>query len=182
MCVPNVSEGRDREKIERMAAVIVGSPGVKLIDQSSDEDHNRSVFSYIGSADAVLAATKRLAEIVFEIVDMRIQKGSHPRQGALDVVPFIPVGETTTEDALAVARDFGAFVGEKGVPVYYYEAAATSPTRESLVDVRVGQYEGLERRSRGPSGRPMRDRPRSSRRWAACRSLCAPHLSRSTLT
>jgi glutamate formiminotransferase len=154
MCVPNVSEGRDREKIARMAAVITGSPGVKLIDQSSDEDHNRSVFSYLGSADAVLAATKLLAATVFETIDMRTHQGSHPRQGALDVVPFVPLGETTTEDALAVARDFGAFVGEQGVPVYYYEAAATSPTRENLVDVRLGQYEGLAEKIVRPEWAP----------------------------
>lgn len=154
MCVPNVSEGRDAEKIEVMAAVITSTPGVKLIDRSSDEDHNRSVFSYIGGADAVLAASERLAETVFEIVDMRTQKGSHPRQGALDVVPFIPIGDATTEHALAVARAFGAFVGSKGVPVYYYEAAATSPARESLVDVRVGEYEGLEEKIKRPEWAP----------------------------
>ena len=154
MCVPNVSEGRDTEKIERMAAVIADTPGVKLIDRSSDEDHNRSVFSYIGDADSVLTASKRLAEVVFEMVDMRTQKGSHPRQGALDVVPFIPVGEATTDDALAAARAFGAFIGGKGVPVYYYEAAATSPARESLVDVRAGQYEGLEQKIKRPEWAP----------------------------
>jgi glutamate formiminotransferase len=154
MCVPNVSEGRDVEKIEKLTAAIRETPGVTLMDVSSDEDHNRSVFSYMGDSDAVLTATKRLAETVFEIVDMTTQTGSHPRQGALDVTPFIPVGDTTTDEALAVARAFGAFVASKGIPVYYYEAAATSPQRVSLVDVRVGQYEGLEEKIRRPEWAP----------------------------
>jgi glutamate formiminotransferase len=154
MCVPNVSEGRDADRIERLADAIRQTPGVTLMDLSSDEDHNRSVFSYIGDAEPVLAATKALAELVFETVDMTTQKGSHPRQGALDVAPFIPVGETTTEEALEVARAFGRFVGEQGVPVYYYEAAATRPERTSLVDVRVGQYEGLAEKIVKPGWEP----------------------------
>jgi len=154
MCVPNVSEGRDADRIEKLADAIRQTPGVTLMDYSSDEDHNRSVFSYIGDPEPVLAATKALAETVFETVDMTTQKGSHPRQGALDVAPFIPVGDTTTEEALEVARAFGRFVGEKGVPVYYYEAAATKPERTSLVDVRVGQYEGLSEKITKPGWEP----------------------------
>lgn len=154
MCVPNVSEGRDQDKVESLAQLLREQPGVKLIDFSSDADHNRSVFSYLGDATSVLAATKLFAERVLELVDMTTQTGSHPRQGALDVVPFIPVGDTTTEEALAVAREFGAFVGRRGVPVYYYEAAATSPDRVSLIDVRVGQYEGLEEKIKKPEWVP----------------------------
>ena len=154
MCVPNVSEGRDQEKVERLAGLLREQPGVKLIDYSADADHNRSVFSYLGDSASVLAATKLFAERVFELVDMTTHKGSHPRHGALDTVPFIPVGDTTTEEAVAIARAFGRFVGEKGIPVYYYEDAATRPERVSLVDVRRGEYEALEEKLKDPAWVP----------------------------
>ena len=154
MCVPNVSEGRDQEKVERLAGLLREQPGVTLIDHSADADHNRSVFSYLGDSASVLAATKLFAERVFELVDMTTHKGSHPRHGALDTVPFIPVGDTTTEEAVAIARAFGRFVGEKGIPVYYYEDAATRPERVSLVDVRRGEYEALEEKLKDPAWVP----------------------------
>lgn len=154
MCVPNVSEGRDREVIDRLAQVVRDQPGVKLIDLSSDADHNRSVFSFLGSPDDVLAATKVFALAVLEAVDMTVHKGGHPRHGALDTVPFIPIGETTSEEAVAIARDFGAFIGARGVPVYYYEDAATRPERVSLVDVRKGEYEALPEKLKDPSWQP----------------------------
>ncbi len=143
MCVPNVSEGRDREKLAELVELLAGQPGIKLLDYSADADHNRSVYSYLGEPEAVLAATKLFAERVFSLVDMATHRGGHPRQGALDTVPFIPLGEATMADAVEVARAFGRTVGEWGVPVYYYEAAATSPERVSLVNVRRGEYEGL---------------------------------------
>ena len=154
MCVPNVSEGRDQAKVEQLAALIRAQPGVKLIDLSADKDHNRSVYSYLGEPQAVLEATKVFAQTVLEVVDMTTHAGSHPRHGALDTVPFIPVGETTTEEAVAVAREFGRFVGDLGVPVYYYEDAATRPERVSLVDVRKGEYEALAEKLRDPFWAP----------------------------
>lgn len=154
MCVPNVSEGRDHAKIDELAALLRAQPGVKLIDLSSDADHNRSVFSYLGSPDAVLEATKAFAVRVLELVDMSVHKGSHPRNGALDTVPFIPVGETTTGEAVAVAREFGRYIGGRGVPVYYYEDAATRPERVSLVDVRKGEYEALAKKLEDPAWAP----------------------------
>ncbi len=154
MCVPNVSEGRDQAKIDQLASLLREQPGVKLIDHSSDADHNRSVFSYLGSPEAVLEATKAFAVMVLELVDMTSHKGRHPRNGALDTVPFIPVGETTTEEAVAIAREFGRFVGERGVPVYYYEDAASRPERVSLVDVRSGEYEALEQKLRDAAWAP----------------------------
>ena len=154
MCVPNVSEGRDQAKVEQLAALIRAQPGVKLIDLSADKDHNRSVYSYLGEPQAVLEATKVFARAVLEMVDMTIHAGSHPRHGALDTVPFIPVGETTTEEAVAVAREFGRFVGDLGVPVYYYEDAATRPERVSLVDVRKGEYEALAEKLKDPFWAP----------------------------
>jgi glutamate formiminotransferase len=154
MCVPNVSEGRDRDKVESFMTSITRDPRVRLIDVSVDKDHNRSVFSYMGDPQPVLEATKRLADSVFALVDMTTHTGSHPRQGALDVVPFIPVGSMTTAEAVAVARDFGRFVGEKGIPVFYYEDAATRPERVSLVDVRKGEYEGLAQKLLDPAWVP----------------------------
>jgi glutamate formiminotransferase len=154
MCVPNVSEGRDQDKVERLAGLLRSQPGVKLMDLSSDADHNRSVFSYLGEPAPVLAATKLFAEMVLQLVDMTSQQGSHPRNGALDTVPFVPVGDTTTEEAVAIARDFGRFIGEKGIPVFYYEDAATRPDRVSLVDVRKGEYEALEGKLRDPAWAP----------------------------
>lgn len=154
MCVPNVSEGRDQATVDRLAGLIRSQPGVKLIDLSSDGDHNRSVYSYLGEIDAVLAATKVFAAAVIDAVDMTKHTGGHPRNGALDTVPFIPVGDTTTEEAVAVAKDFGKWLGELGVPVYYYEDAATRPERRNLVDVREGQYEALPEKLKDPFWTP----------------------------
>ena len=154
MCVPNVSEGRDQATVERLAELLREQPGVKLIEVSSDPDHNRSVFSYLGSPEAVLAATRLFALAVLDVIDMTVHTGSHPRNGALDTVPFIPVGDTTTEEAVAVAREFGRFVGEKGVPVFYYEDAATRPERVSLGDIRRGGYEALAEKLRDAAWAP----------------------------
>jgi glutamate formiminotransferase len=154
MCVPNVSEGRDQATVDRLADLIRSQPGVKLIDLSADGDHNRSVYSYLGEIDAVLAATKVFAAAVIDAVDMTTHAGGHPRNGALDTVPFIPVGDTTTEEAVAVAKDFGTWLGEQGVPVYYYEDAATCPERRNLVDVREGQYEALAEKLKDPFWKP----------------------------
>jgi glutamate formiminotransferase len=154
MCVPNVSEGKDQATVDRLADLIRSQPGVKLIDLSADGDHNRSVYSYLGEIDAVLAATKVFAAAVIDAVDMTKHSGSHPRHGALDTVPFIPVGDTTTEEAVAVAKDFGKWLGARGVPVYYYEDAATRPERRNLVDVREGQYEALPEKLKDPYWKP----------------------------
>ncbi len=154
MCVPNVSEGRDQATVDRLADLLRSQPGVKLIDLSSDGDHNRSVYSYLGGTDAVLAATKVFAAAVIDAVDMTKHTGGHPRNGALDTVPFIPVGDTTTEEAVAVAREFGKWLGDRGVPVYYYEDACTRPERRNLVDVREGQYEALPEKMKDPFWAP----------------------------
>ncbi|NLG65527.1 MAG: glutamate formimidoyltransferase [Actinobacteria bacterium] len=154
MCVPNVSEGRNRDTIARLTAVLTEDPHITLIDASSDPDHHRSVFAYLGEAESVLAATERLAEEVFRLLDMTDHTGSHPRQGALDVVPFVPLGSTTMEEAVHVAHEFGRFIGARGVPVYYYENAATRPERVSLVDVRKGEYESLAEKLKDPAWAP----------------------------
>ena len=154
LCEPNFSEGRDRALIEQVVDQVRGFPRVKLLDYSSDADHNRSVLTYLGEPEAVLAATQAMAARVYELVDMRAQHGSHPRMGALDVAPFIPVSGMSTEEAVEIARSFGRFAGGLGVPVYYYEQAATRPEREKLPSIRKGEYEGLEAKMKDPAWAP----------------------------
>jgi glutamate formiminotransferase / 5-formyltetrahydrofolate cyclo-ligase len=153
MCVPNISEGTDLSVVEKVVDKIRAS-NVVLLDYSSDADHNRSVISYIGEPEAVVAATKELVKTAVELIDMSKQKGSHPRQGAVDVVPFIPVSGIEEKESVEIAHEFGRFVGELGVPVYFYEDAAKHPDRKNLVKVRKGQYEALEEKLKDPYWAP----------------------------
>jgi len=151
MCVPNISEGTDLSVIEQVVETVTSAPGVILLDHSWDGDHNRAVISYIGAPDPVVAATKNLVKKAVELIDMSTHEGSHPRQGAVDVVPFIPVRGISTEEAVEIAHDFGSWIGsELEVPVYFYEDAATRPERQSLPKVRKGQYEALEEKLKDP--------------------------------
>ena len=155
MCVPNISEGTDLSVVEKVVDTIRSAPAVKLLDYSSNSDHNRSVITYIGQPELVVEATKKLAETALTLIDMTLQKGSHPRQGAVDVVPFIPIRGITEEEAVKVARDFGRYVGDElDVPVYFYEDAATCPERRSLAKVRKGQYEALAEKLKDPQWVP----------------------------
>lgn len=154
MCVPNVSEGRVLSIVDEIAAEVKSTKAVKLIDLSSDKDHNRSVFTYLGEAEAVLEATKKLADKAYELIDMTVHKGDHPRMGAVDVVPFIPVRGIDSLEAVEASKAFGKHVGAKGIPVYYYEDAATCPERLSLVSIRKGQYEGLASKLKDPKWKP----------------------------
>jgi len=153
-CVPNVSEGRDPAALERMVAAVRNTPGVELLDWSADADHNRAVLTYAGEPEAVLIGTQALCREAFAVIDMRTHEGAHPRLGAVDVIPFVPLRGVTTEEAVAVARRLGEWIGEQGVPVYYYQDAATRPERQSLPDVRRGEYEGLAARISTPEGAP----------------------------
>jgi len=143
MCVPNISEGREMATIEAVADAIRGTPGVKLLDYSADAHHNRSVFTFLGQPEAVLQAAQAMTRVALERIDMRHHQGAHPRLGAVDVVPFVPVRGMEMRAAVEIARRFGRFVGELGIPVYYYEEAATRPERRNLADIRKGEYEGL---------------------------------------
>ena len=155
MCVPNISEGTDLTVVEKVVDTIRSAPGVMLLDYSSNADHNRSVITYIGTPEAVVAASKNLTKTALGLIDMSRQKGSHPRQGAVDVVPFIPIRGISEEEAVSIARDFGRYVGEElDVPVYFYEDAATRPERKSLAKVRVGQYEALAEKIQEPEWAP----------------------------
>jgi len=154
LCEPNISEGRDLELIEQVVDQVRRVGQVRVLDYSSDVDHNRSVLTYLGEPAPVLEATKGMAEKALELIDMAKHQGSHPRMGAVDVVPFIPVRGMETEEAILIARQFGKFVGGLGVPVYYYEDAATRPERRRLPKIRKGQYEALEEKLKDPAWAP----------------------------
>lgn len=154
MAEPNISEGRRLEVVEAIVAAVKAVPGVTVVDYSSDADHNRSVISFIGSPEAVLAGAKALADRTYELIDMSIHHGAHPRQGAIDVCAFIPIRGLSSEEAVAVSRQFGAYVGSKGIPVYFYEDAATRPERTSLPALRKGEYEALPEKLKDPAWAP----------------------------
>jgi glutamate formiminotransferase len=143
MCIPNISEGRNLPVVKQVIDEVRRAAGVKLLNYSSDADHNRSVLTYLGEPEAVLAATQAMAIKALELIDMTCHQGAHPRLGAVDVVPFVPLRGVETAEAIEISRRFGRFLGERGVPVYYYEDAATRPERVNLADIRRGQYEGL---------------------------------------
>lgn len=142
--VPNVSDGHRPEVVDALAAAIAATPGAHLFDRTSDASHDRSVLTLAGEADAVQAALQAAIAVAIERIDMNVQHGEHPRIGAVDVVPFVPLGETTMADAVALARAFGERIaGRFDLPVYLYAEAATRPDRVRLADVRRGEYEGL---------------------------------------
>jgi glutamate formiminotransferase/formiminotetrahydrofolate cyclodeaminase len=143
-CVPNISEGRDKAKIAAVVDTIRGVPGVTLVSCESDADHNRSVITFAGTPDGVVEAAFRIYAKAVTVIDLNHHKGEHPRMGAVDVCPFIPVKNATMEQCAELARKLGARVGkELGVPVYLYESAATRPERKNLADIRKGEFEGL---------------------------------------
>ena len=143
--VPNVSEGRRLDVVDRLADAIVGVPGVFLLDRTSDASHNRSVFTLAGDDGPVTDALEALVAAAIHDVDMDVHTGEHPRIGAVDVIPFVPLAETTMDDCVALARSFGERIATRfEMPVFLYAMAATRPERVKLSDVRRGQYEGLK--------------------------------------
>lgn len=154
LCEMNVSEGIDMDKINAIAADLKNTPGVAIMDISSDKDHNRTVYTWIGDPENVLKAAINASAKALELIDMTAHKGSHPRMGAIDVVPFVPVRNVEREEALEIARRYGQWLGSKGVPVYYYEEAARKPERENLVSIRKGEYEALPKKMKDESWRP----------------------------
>ncbi len=154
-CVPNVSEGRDAAAIAALAAAIRGVPGVHLLLVDAGVDAHRTVFTFAGPPEPVGDAAVRLAHAVAATVDMRTHSGAHPRLGALDVCPFVPVRGTTLDRCAALARRVAATVAhDLDLPVYLYEAAAFDPERRALPRLRAGQYEGLAARIAAPGSRP----------------------------
>ncbi len=154
-CVPNFSEGRDRRVVHAIAEAAGGIPGVKVVDWTLDPDHNRSVLTIIGEKDHVISAALAASERALDLIDMRTHSGVHPRIGAVDVVPFIPLKGASMETAVQSAHTFGRkLAGRRGVPVYFYGEAAQSPDRKRLANIRKGGYESLPERLTDPSRRP----------------------------
>ena len=144
-CVPNFSEGRREKVVEQIVAAMAGFQGAQVLDVQSDPDHNRSVVTLVGTPQAVVEAAFQGITAAAELIDMNHHRGGHPRMGATDVVPFVPIRGLTMQDCAALARQLGERVGQElGIPVFLYEAAAARPERRNLADVRRGEYEGLK--------------------------------------
>jgi glutamate formiminotransferase / 5-formyltetrahydrofolate cyclo-ligase len=143
-CVPNLSEGRRPEVVAEAVRALRAVPGVRVLGVQSDKDHNRSVLTLVGDEASLKAGILALFEVATARIDLRSHQGEHPRMGAIDVVPFIPIEGATMKDCVALARDVGEAVAERfTVPVFLYEEAAGAPHRKNLEDVRRGQFEGL---------------------------------------
>jgi glutamate formiminotransferase / 5-formyltetrahydrofolate cyclo-ligase len=162
--VPNVSEGRRLDVVDRLAEAVTATRGVALLDRTSDASHNRSVFTLAGEHDAVVGGLERLVAAAIHEIDMDAHEGEHPRIGAVDVIPFIPLGSTTIDECIDLARRFGERIATRyDLPVFLYARAALRTDREKLADVRRGQYEGLKEeishRGREPDFGPARLHP-----------------------
>ncbi len=156
-CVPNFSEGRDLEKVEKIVSVFRAKEGVKLLDYSADKDHNRMVVTVVGEPEALKNAVVEAVGIAVDIIDLTKHEGQHPpRMGAVDVVPFIPIRNMTTEEAVALSKEVAKTVADRyNLPVYLYEkAASTPPDRENLAKIRKGEFEGLKDKMANPEWKP----------------------------
>jgi len=154
-CVPNVSEGRDAARIGEISDAVRAVAGVRLLDVSSDTSHNRSVLTLVGGAPGIRAAVLALFEASVPRIDLRTHRGEHPRMGAVDVVPFIPIRGTTVEECVALSREVGAEVaGRFGIPVYLYEDSASAENRRNLAEIRKGQFEGFAAKMQDPAWKP----------------------------
>jgi glutamate formiminotransferase len=154
-CVPNFSEGRDPSIINAISGAVSAVRGVKFLSAEPDRDYNRTVVTFVGAPDAVVDAAYAATSTAANLIDMTRHTGGHPRMGATDVVPFVPVSGVTMEECVALAHTFGRRVGtDLGIPVYLYEAAATRPERRNLAAIRKGEYEGLEAKLQDPAWAP----------------------------
>jgi glutamate formiminotransferase len=154
-CVPNVSEGRRTEVVDALVDAIQRIPSVRLLDYSSDRAHNRSVITMVGDATSLKAAVIALFEAALPRIDLRTHAGEHPRLGAVDVVPFVPIADATMDECVALAKDTASQVADRfGVPVYLYEEASGNPARRNLEDIRRGEFEGLDAKMSTPGWAP----------------------------
>ena len=154
-CVPNFSEGRDLAKIEQIIAPFRGKEGVKLLDYSNDEDHNRVVVTVVGEKEALKAAVIEAVGLAAKLIDMTKHEGQHPRMGATDVIPFIPIKNATMEECIALSKEVAEAVFAKhGVPSFLYEKSASSSDRENLANIRKGQFEGMSEKVKSPEWKP----------------------------
>ncbi|MDO9507740.1 MAG: glutamate formimidoyltransferase [Thermovirgaceae bacterium] len=159
-CVPNFSEGRRKDVIDRILAPFRNQNGFHLFDARADEDHNRLVVSLAGDPDAIQEALLKAAKTAFSMIDMNSHTGAHPRIGALDVVPFTPIRDISMEECVEIAHSFGRRLNsETGVPVYFYEDAALKPDRKNLENIRKGQYEALKQSITDPQRHPDAGEP-----------------------
>jgi len=160
-CVPNFSEGRRQEVIEAIAAAVTSVHGVRLLDLQSDASHNRCVITFIGAPEVVKEAAFASCARAAELIDMEQHRGAHPRIGATDVIPFIPVQNVSMEECVQLANDLGASIAERlHIPVYLYEEAARIQSRRSLPVIRKGEYEGLKEEITSPERRPDYGEPK----------------------
>ncbi len=154
-CVPNFSEGRDLAKVEKIVDAFRGKEGVKLLDYSSDKDHNRTVVTVIGEIEPLGDAVVEAIGIAAQLIDLTHHQGEHPRMGAADVVPFIPIKNCTVQEADALAKRVGKEVAERfQIPSFLYEKSATAPHRENLAAIRKGQFEGMFEKMKLPEWKP----------------------------
>lgn len=154
-CVPNISEGRDEKRVSEIAAAVRAAPGVRLLDVSSDPSHNRSVLTFVADAAGVRAGVRALFDAAVPRIDLRRHTGEHPRMGAVDVVPVIPIRGVTVEECVALSREIGAEIAERhGIPVYLYEDSATSEKRRNLAEIRKGQFEGFAAKMQASEWKP----------------------------
>ena len=142
--VPNFSEGRDLDKVEKIVSAFRGKKGVKLLDYSSDSDHNRTVVTVIGEPQQLIAALLESAKTAIELIDLNLHQGQHPRIGAIDVIPFIPIKNFSMEETIELSKELAQQLANKlNLPVYLYEKSASTPNRENLARIRKGNFEGL---------------------------------------
>ena len=154
-CVPNFSEGRDLEKIDQIVAPFRSKAGVKLLDYSNDEDHNRLVVTLVGELEALCEAVVEAVGVAVRLIDLNQHTGQHPRMGAVDVIPFIPIKNTSMEEAIELSKKVAAKVAELyNLPVFLYEKSATAPHRENLASVRKGEFEGMAEKIKLPEWQP----------------------------
>ena len=154
-CVPNFSEGRDHAKIEQIVEPFRGKQNVKLLDYSNDEDHNRLVVTVVGEPQALKDAVLEAIGVAVRLIDLTKHQGQHPRMGAVDVVPFIPIKGCTMEEAIEISKETGKEVADRyGVPVFLYEKSATAPHRENLASIRKGEFEGMAEKIKLPEWKP----------------------------
>jgi len=154
-CVPNFSEGRDLDKIEKILAPFRGKAGVKLLDYQTDEDHNRAVVTVAGEPEPLKAAVIEAMGVAVAVIDMRRHQGQHPRMGAVDVVPFIPVRNISLEETIEISREVAAQAADRyNLPIFLYEKSAATPERQNLATIRKGQFEGMAEKISRPEWKP----------------------------
>ena len=154
-CVPNYSEGRDKEKMEKILDCFRGKDGVKLLDYSNDINHNRMVVTVVGESGPLKKAVVESVGKAVELIDLNNHEGQHPRMGAVDVIPFIPIRNATMEDCISLSKEVGEEIAEKyNVPVFLYEKSASAPHRENLAAIRKGEFEGMKEKIHEPEWHP----------------------------